>query len=73
MSRTMSVLLKVVIVGAAAYAALLAVVFVLQKHLLYFPGMGREILRTPKDAGLDYESVWLTTVRYSRYSSSPRS
>ncbi|UUZ73536.1 alpha/beta hydrolase [Polaromonas sp. P1(28)-8] len=57
----MDVLLKVVTVGGAAYAVLLAIVFVLQGNLLYFPDAGRQILQTPKDVGLDYEQVWLTT------------
>ena len=61
MSRAMEVLLKVLIVGGAVYAALLAIVFVLQGRLIYFPDMGRQILLTPRDAGLDYEAVWLTT------------
>ena len=57
----MEVLLKVLTMGGAAYAALLGIVFVLQGHLIYFPDVGRQILLTPKDAGLDYEAVWLTT------------
>jgi fermentation-respiration switch protein FrsA (DUF1100 family) len=56
----MEILLKVLSVGGAAYAALLAIVFLLQGSLIYFPEVGRQILRTPKDAGLDYETVWLT-------------
>ena len=57
----MEVLLKVLTVGGAAYAVLLAIVFVLQGHLIYFPDAGRQILLTPKDAGLAYEAVGLTT------------
>jgi fermentation-respiration switch protein FrsA (DUF1100 family) len=57
----MEILLKVLTVGGVAYAALLAIVFLLQGCLIYFPDMGQQILRTPKDAGLDYETVWLTT------------
>jgi hypothetical protein len=57
----MEVLLRMLAVGGAACAALLGSVFVLQDHLIYFPDMGRQILQTPKDAGLDYEPVWLTT------------
>ncbi|ABE43759.1 alpha/beta hydrolase [Polaromonas sp. JS666] len=57
----MDVLLKVLTVGGAVYAVLLAIVFVLQGNLLYFPDAGRQILQTPKDVGLDYEQVWLTT------------
>ena len=44
----MEVLLKVLTLGGAAYAALLGIVFVLQGHLLYFPDAGRQILLTPK-------------------------
>ncbi|AXK38862.1 alpha/beta hydrolase [Crenobacter cavernae] len=57
----MEVLLKMLTVGGAAYAALLGLVFVLQGHLVYFPDMGRQIVQTPRDAGLAYEAVWLTT------------
>lgn len=57
----MEILLKVLGVGGAAYAALLAAMFLLQGSLLYFPDVGRQNLRTPKDDGLDYETVWLTT------------
>lgn len=57
----MEVLLKVLTVGGAAFAALLGIVFMLQGNLIYFPDVGRQILLTPKDAGLDYEAVWLTT------------
>lgn len=57
----MEVVLAVLTVGGVAYVALLVVVFAVQGRLIYFPGIGREIVLTPKDAGLDYESLWLTT------------
>lgn len=57
----MEVLLKVLSVGSAGYAALVAMMFLLQGALLYHPDIGREIERTPKAVGLDYEAVWLTT------------
>lgn len=57
----MEILLKWLAALGAAYAALLGLVFLLQGQLLYFPGMGREVLRTPRDLGLDHETVWLTT------------
>ena len=57
----METLLKWLAALGAAYAALLGLVFLLQAQLLYFPGMGREVDRTPRDLGLDYETVWLTT------------
>lgn len=57
----MEVVLTVLTVGGVAYVALLVVVFALQGRLIYFPGIGREIVQTPKDVGLDYEALWLTT------------
>ena len=57
----MEVLLKVLAAGGTGYAALLAIVYLLQGALIYFPGTGREVLGTPSDVGLDYEEVWLTT------------
>lgn len=57
----MEVFLKVLTVGGVAYVALLAIVFALQGRLIYFPDTGRQILLTPKDVGLVYEAVWLTT------------
>jgi hypothetical protein len=60
-ARIMEVMLKVLTMGGAAYAVLLVVVFAMQGRLIYFPDMGREMVLTPRDAGLDYEAVWLTT------------
>jgi uncharacterized protein len=57
----MEILLKVLSLGGAAYAALLVGIFLLQGNLIYFPDTGRQIQRTPNDVGLDYETVWLTT------------
>lgn len=57
----MEVLLKVLTLGGAGYAALVGMMFLLQGALLFLPDMGRQVLRTPKDVGLDYEVVWLTT------------
>ena len=57
----MEVLLKVLAAGGAGYAGLLAIVYLLQGALIYFPGTGRQILSTPKDVGLDYEEVRLAT------------
>lgn len=46
---------------AAAYVALLIVVFLFQSRLVYFPGIGKDIIATPRDAGLEFEEVRLTT------------
>ena len=57
----MEVLLKVLAAGGAGYAGLLAIVYLLQGALIYFPEAGRQIVGTPRAVGLDYEEVWLTT------------
>jgi hypothetical protein len=44
-----------------AYAALLALVFLFQSHLVYFPHMGRGIAVTPQSYGLAFEAVTITT------------
>jgi uncharacterized protein len=56
--RTLWIILAVLATG---YAALLAVVFIFQARLVYFPNIGREQSATPRDAGLEYEEVWLNT------------
>lgn len=61
LDAVMETLLKVLSVGTAGYAALVAAMFLLQGALLYLPSIGREIERTPNAVGLDYEAVWLTT------------
>lgn len=55
----MRMLLKLVIFMAAGYAALLLLVFFAQSHLIYFPQ--RNIIFTPAQEGLPYESVMLTS------------
>ncbi|WP_225984943.1 alpha/beta hydrolase [Noviherbaspirillum aerium] len=54
-------MLKLLSAGGAGYAALAGMMFLLQGALLYHPDIGRESRRTPRDVGLDYETVWLTT------------
>ncbi len=46
---------------AAGYALLCAALFLFQSRLIYFPHVGREIAATPKQAGLAYEEVNITT------------
>lgn len=43
----------------AAYLALTAVVFLLQRHMMYFPS--RDFVFTPADVGLEYEDVYFQT------------
>jgi len=44
---------------AAAYAGLAGVLYFSQSSMVYYPEIGREIVATPRQAGLDYEEVRL--------------
>lgn len=44
-----------------AYGAVLALVFVFQSHLVFYPGVGREMAVTPEAYGMRYETVELRT------------
>jgi pimeloyl-ACP methyl ester carboxylesterase len=46
---------------AIAYGAVLVLVFVFQSHLVFYPGMGREVMLSPQSYGLRYETVELRT------------
>lgn len=46
---------------AAAYAGLGLALFALQSNMVYYPEIGREMVATPRQAGLDYEDVKLVT------------
>lgn len=57
----MRMLLKLIIYLAIGYGALLLLVFVAQSHLIYFPQIDRNLIMTPAQHGLAYESVTMTT------------
>lgn len=57
----MRMLFNVVIFVAAGYTGLLLLVFFAQSHLIYFPQVARNLVITPAQEGLDYESVTITT------------
>lgn len=46
---------------AAAYAALLAIVYLMQGSLVYYPGIGREAVATPAAYGLSFEKLSIVT------------
>jgi fermentation-respiration switch protein FrsA (DUF1100 family) len=46
---------------ALAYAAVVALVYFFQSHLVYFPHIGRAIAATPKAYGLPFEAVTIAT------------
>lgn len=55
-------LLLLALTGAAAYAVLIAYVWLFQSRLIYFPNVpGRTLTATPADIGLDFEDVRITT------------
>lgn len=57
-----SPIMTVVLAVAMAYLGLLAAVYLGQAHLLYFPNIpNRALTATPRDIGLTYEDVELTT------------
>lgn len=53
------VVLHLAVMAAVVYAALVLLAYVFQSRLLYFPEVGREVISTPRTAGLDFEEVWL--------------
>ncbi len=52
---------EVLISVAIAYAAVLALVFLFQSRLIYYPEIGREAAVTPQSYGLTFESVEIRT------------
>lgn len=46
---------------ALAYGGVAALLFLMQDKLAYYPQIGREIQATPREYGLDYEALTLTT------------
>jgi fermentation-respiration switch protein FrsA (DUF1100 family) len=44
-----------------AYGAVLVLVYLFQSHLVFYPGMGREVMLTPQSYGLRHETVELRT------------
>jgi len=57
----MRMLFNLVITMAAIYLVLVLLVFWGQSRLIYFPGIGREIVATPDQIGLAYESIEIST------------
>lgn len=55
----MRVLVNVILAAAIAYAAIMALVYLYQPRLVYFPQVERELTNTPRSAGLDFEDVRL--------------
>lgn len=61
-SDWLTTLLPRLLVAASLYAALLLAVYLGQEKLLYLPDQpSREIVATPREIGLDYETVWIVT------------
>lgn len=52
---------SILITVAAGYTLLCAALFLFQSRLVYFPDVGREIVATPKQAGLAYEEATIAT------------
>jgi uncharacterized protein len=52
---------NVLVAIAITYTAILVLVFLVQSRLLYFPQVGRAIVGTPRDYGLDFETHEIDT------------
>lgn len=52
---------NVLISIALAYAAVVALVFLFQSRLVYYPGIGREVAVTPQSYGLQFEPAEIRT------------
>ncbi len=52
---------EILISVAIAYAAVVALVFVFQSRLVYYPEIGREVAVTPQSYGLKFETVEILT------------
>jgi hypothetical protein len=53
---------SVLLIGGMLYGTFCAYVFFMQAKLIYYPNMpSRELTTSPRDIGLDYESVTITT------------
>ena len=55
----MRVITNILLLPAIAYAVVMLLVFLFQSRLVYFPAVERELMATPRAAGLDYEDVTL--------------
>jgi fermentation-respiration switch protein FrsA (DUF1100 family) len=54
-------ILKLALILAFAYAGLAALVYFQQDKLLYYPGVGRELVATPERVGLSFEDLAIRT------------
>lgn len=57
----MNLIAQLLVLGAAGYLLLCAVLYFMQSRLLYYPNLpSRELVATPSAIGLEYQSVTLT-------------
>jgi fermentation-respiration switch protein FrsA (DUF1100 family) len=54
-------LIDIMVPVVLLYGCVVALVFVFQSHLVYYPQIGREVALTPQAAGLAYEAVEIAT------------
>ncbi|MDP2760265.1 MAG: alpha/beta hydrolase [Sideroxyarcus sp.] len=57
----MRLMWHVLAVLAAAYGGLALLIYIFQSHLVFYPGIGREIIATPGQISLPYEDIQLQT------------
>lgn len=60
-------ILRLLLILLGGYALIVALAFAFQNRLVYLPNVvGRDIVSTPADIGLDFEEVWLDTADKER-------
>ncbi|MGB5335519.1 MAG: alpha/beta hydrolase [Woeseiaceae bacterium] len=63
MAKVRDVMLKLILVLAAAYGFLVVAVYLMQGRMLYLADVpGRTLTMTPSDVGMDYEDVFIETI-----------
>ncbi|SES74618.1 hypothetical protein SAMN05216326_10321 [Nitrosomonas marina] len=57
----MKALLNLLMLLGCGYGVIVLLIFFMQSHLVYFPHIGREMIATPGQIGLSYETVEIIT------------
>src|SRR5215212_3613568 len=57
----MALALKVLLGIICTYTAIVAVLYVFQDRLIYFPQMGRHVVTTPAASGIAYDDLTIRT------------
>src|SRR6476646_2692645 len=59
--KELRVLVNLLLSAGLAYVGVLVLVFLFQSRLVFYPGVGREVMVSPQTYGLKYESLRIPT------------